>query len=109
MALVDLPSKPTSPTSLKLPPALKSQVDEVARKAGISTHAYMIQALTESVQHAVLREAFAADCAQALQEMDARGKGHELGAVRQHFSQLAAYRAGKGGKPAPLRPTNLPK
>ncbi len=69
----------------------------------------MIQALTEAVQHAALRDAFAADCAQALEDMDARGKGHELSAVRQHFSELSEYRAGRRDRPAALKATNLPK
>jgi hypothetical protein len=100
---------PLRPTSLKLPGALKSKLDEAAQKAGVSAHAYMVQALTEAVRHSDLRLAFEADCAQALDVMQVQGKGYELSAVRQHFSELAAFRAGQRTRPLPLQASDLPR
>ena len=48
------------PTSLKLPVALKSQLEVIAQNSGLSLHAFMIQTLADSVQRAHQREAFAA-------------------------------------------------
>jgi hypothetical protein len=106
--MIDL-DLPLRPTSLKLPGALKNKLDEAAKKAGVSAHAYMIQALNESVRHADLRSAFEADCAQALDLMEVRGKGYELSDVRQHFSELAAFRAGQRARPLPLQASDLPR
>lgn len=95
------------PTSLKLPASLKAQLDDAAQKSGLSVHAYMVNALADTVRRAHLREAFSLDSMNALTEMKTTGLGHELGDVRAYFSQLAAHRKGRQGKPADLRPTPL--
>jgi predicted transcriptional regulator len=95
------------PTSLKLPAGLKVQLEDVARKAGMSLHAYMVQTLADSVQRAQLREAFDRDSLHALRDMKASGSGYELADVRAHFSQLAEYRKGLGPRPPALEPTRL--
>jgi len=95
------------PTSLKLPAGLKSQLEEVAQNAGVSLHAFMLQTLADSVQRAHRREAFTLDSANALRDMKASGKGHELGDVRAYFAQLTSYRKGQQPKPPDLRPTRL--
>ena len=95
------------PTSLKLPAALKTQLENVAQKSGLSVHAYMVKALADTAQRAQLREAFSLDSMNALNEMKVSGLGHELGDVRAYFSQLAAHRKGQQPKPPDLRPTRL--
>ena len=95
------------PTSLKLPAGLKSQLEDVAKKAGLSLHAYMIQTLADSVQRAHLREVFARDSMNALHDMKASGLGHELGDVSAYFSRLAGHRKGLHPKPPSLRPKRL--
>ena len=95
------------PTTLKLPAALKTQLETVAQKSGLSVHAYMVKALADTVRRAHLREAFSLDSMNALTEMKTSGLGHELGDVRAYFSQLAAHREGRQSKPAHLSPTPL--
>lgn len=87
------------PTSLKLPAGLKAQIDDIAGREGVSAHAFMLQTLTAATQRAYLREKFQQDSADALRNLQSSGMGHELGAVRDYFSKLAAFRQGKGARP----------
>ena len=95
------------PTSLKLPATLKSQLEDVAKKAGLSLHAFMVQTLADSVRRTHLREAFVTDSMAALRDMKATGSGYELGEVRAYFSELANHRKGHQGKPKNLVPKRL--
>jgi predicted transcriptional regulator len=95
------------PTSLKLPAALKEQLEDVAQSAGMSLHAFMIQTLADSVRRTRLREAFAQDSMAALCDMKTSGLGYELSDVRAHFSQLSSYRKGLQPKPPDLLPSRL--
>jgi hypothetical protein len=108
MPVTDAIQMATKPTSLKLPADLKSQLELVAQKAGLSVHAFMLQAIANSVRSAQLRESFAEDSAAALRNMKASGDGFELGDVRNYFAQMAAHRKGQGPKPSRLSPTRLP-
>lgn len=104
-----LPPRPGAfaPTSLKLPSALKAQIDDTARKAGISPHAFMLQTLATATQQASLREQFQRDAQDAQAEMKASGLGHELSAVQDYFARLADFRAGKGRKPRKPSPKTI--
>jgi len=93
------------PTSLKLPAALKTQLEIDAQKAGISLHAFMVQTLADSVHRTRLREAFAHDSQTALSDMKASGLGYELGSVRAYFSEVSKHRKGLQSKPKSLTPT----
>jgi len=104
MATSNLASKPTS---LKLPAALKTQLEINAQNAGISLHAFMVQTLAGSVQRTRLREAFVQDSQTALDDMKASGLGYALGAVRTYFSELSKHRKGLQTKPQDLAPTPL--
>ena len=95
------------PTSLKLPAALKTQLEIDAQKAGISLHAFMVQTLAESVQRTRLREAFAQDSQAALSDMKASGLGYELGSVRAYFSEMSRHRKGLQSKPKSITPTRM--
>lgn len=95
------------PTSLKLPAALKAQLEDGAKDAGMSLHAFMVQTLADSVRRAHLRETFAQDCDTALRDMKTNGSGHELGDVRAYFSELALHRKGLRARPQELAPTRL--
>lgn len=95
------------PTSLKLPAALKVQLEDVAQKAGLSLHAFMVQTLADSVRRTHLREAFVTDSTAALRDMKASGSGYELGDVRAYFSELANHRRGQQSKPNDLVPTRF--
>ena len=97
----------SKPTSLKLPAALKTQLEMDAQKAGISLHAFMVQTLAKSVQRTRLREAFAQDSQAALSDMKASGVGYELGSVRAYFSDMSKHRKGLQTKPKALAPTRI--
>lgn len=90
---------PNKPTSLKLPAALKSELESDAERAGLSLHAHMVQTLAESVRRTRLREAFAQDTAAALADMKTSGQGYELSTVRDYFSAMALHRKGLQAKP----------
>jgi len=100
-------SAASKPTSLKLPVAIKTQLEEDAHKAGLSLHAYMVQTLADSVRRTRLCEAFTRDSISALSDMKASGLGYELGHVRAYFSDLASYRKGLQARPQDLAPTRL--
>lgn len=95
------------PTSLKLPLELKAQIDENARKAGLSSHAFMLQTLAAATEQLNLRERFQHDAQHAQAEMKASGLGHELSSVRDYFTRLADFRAGNGRKPREPAPKRI--
>lgn len=97
----------SKPTSLKLPAVLKAQLEDVAKNAGLSLHAFMVQTLADSVRRTHQREAFARDSMTALRDIKASGSGYELGDVRAYFSELASHRKGRQAKPQDLAPTRL--
>ena len=104
-----MPTTPVAshPTSLKLPAALKAQLEDVAKDAGLSLHAFMLQSLADTVRRTRQREAFALDSAAALRDMKTSGAGYELSDVRAYFSQLASHRKGQQTKPQEPVPTRL--
>ena len=105
---LDMPAVPASiPTSLKLPGALKLQLEEDAKQMGMSLHAYMVSTLADAAQRKRLRQKFAHDSADALALMKATGTGHALADVRVYFSQLKEHRQGQGAQPAPLQPKKM--
>ena len=104
MSSISIVSKPTS---LKLPVALKTQLENDAQRAGLSLHAFMVQTLADSVRRTRLREAFTQDALTALSDMKASGLGYELGDVRAYFSELVSHRKGLQAKPPALLPARL--
>jgi hypothetical protein len=101
---LDMPAVPASiPTSLKLPSALKLQLEEDAKKMGMSLHAFMLSTLADAAQRKRLRQTFAQDSADALAVMKATGTGHALEDVRVYFSQLKEHRQGQSAPLAALQ------
>ena len=97
----------TVPTSLKLPASVKHDIDEAARAAGLSTHAYMVDVLRREAERARQREQFQRDADAALREMEATGMGHDWEDVKAYFANMAEYRAGRGPRPEPLVPKKV--
>ncbi len=95
------------PTSLKLPSALKLQLEEDAKQMGMSLHAFMLSTLADAARRKRLRQTFAQDSADALADMKASGTGHALDDVRLYFSELKEHRQGKRAPPAPLQPKKM--
>ncbi|MEY3778844.1 MAG: hypothetical protein RL103_1052 [Pseudomonadota bacterium] len=103
-----MPAVPASiPTSLKLPGALKQQLEEDAKQMGMSLHAFMVSTLADAAKRKRLRQQFAQDSAEALAEMKATDTAHELTDVRVYFSQLKEHRQGNSAPPAPLYPKKM--
>ena len=90
-------------TSLKLPAELKAQIDETARKAGTTAHAYMVKALTDTAPRA---QQFQQDSLDALAEVERIGLAHTLDDVEHYFEQQTLWRKGQAAEPAkpPLKP-----
>lgn len=97
----------SKPTSLKLPAALKTQLESDAQRAGLSLHAFMVQTLADSVHRTRLRDAFMQDSLAALSDMKTSHSGYELGNVQAYFSDLASHRKGLKAKPRDLAPTRM--
>ena len=95
------------PTSLKLPASVKHDIDEAARAAGVSPHAYMVDVLRREAECARRRAQFQRDAREALDEMQATGTGHDWEDVKAYFARMAEYRAGRGAKPEPLVPKKV--
>lgn len=95
------------PTSLKLPPQVKQQIDAAARADGLSPHAYMVRVLQQEAERRQLREQFQQDALEALRELEETGLAHPWDEVRAYFRQMAEYRAGRGERPAPLAPKRV--
>jgi len=96
------------PTSLKLPAALKAQLELDAKNAGQTLHAFMVQTLADSVRQTRLRETFTQDSATALHDMKASASGYEVDDVRAYFSAMGRHRKGLQARPEGLQPTRLP-
>jgi predicted transcriptional regulator len=96
-----------STTSLKLSDELKQRAVAAAERKGVSPHAFMVQAIANSVRSVQLRESFAEDSVAALSDMKASGEGFELNDVRTYFAQMSAHRKGLVGKPAMILPKRL--
>ncbi len=97
----------SKPTSLKLPAALKTQLESDAQRAGLSLHAFMVQTLADSVHRTRLRDAFMQDSRTALSDMKTCQSGYELGNVQAYFSDQASHRKGLKAKPGDLAPTRI--
>ncbi len=88
----------TTPTTLKLPEALKDRIAPLAEADGKTAHAWMVDALERQAALAEAREAFLADAEAAAAEID---RGGALYAAEY----VAAYVLARGaGKRAPARP-----
>jgi len=79
-------------TTLKLPQDLKERIASLARDAGKSPHAYMVDALEQQALRAGQRRTFVADAATAENDALRTGKAYPAGEVHRYF---AARSAGK--------------
>ena len=91
---------PVSTTSLKLPEEIKAQATSVAKDLGISTHAFMVEAIKQASINAALRKSFMEDANNARKEVLAEGKVYEADKVFKHIKERIA------GKKSTLKATN---
>jgi predicted transcriptional regulator len=83
---------PVSTTSLKLPDEIKLQAANAAKDLGVTTHAFMVEAIKQASINAELRRSFLEDANNARNEVLQEGKVHDADKV---FKHLKARIAGK--------------
>ena len=84
-------------TSLKLPADVKKRAAAAARKRGISTHAFMVEAIDRAANAAVQRAAFVAQAKSARRSALRSGVGYEADQVHAYVKRRVA--AGKAVRP----------
>jgi len=90
-------------TSLKLPKRLKSRVERLARRAGESTHAFMVRALESQVEAEERYQSFLREGIQADEAMQQSGLGYEAGAVHAYLESRARGRKARRPRAARWR------
>ena len=80
-------------TSLKLPSELKARIQPLAKQAGVSPHAWMIQALERETAQAEARSAFMEAALQSEAETARTGKTYGASVVHAYAKRLAAREA----------------
>ncbi|NHZ99371.1 hypothetical protein [Massilia sp. CCM 8734] len=76
-----------STTSLKLSTELKERAAAAAEKLGISTHAFMIGAISQAADAAEQRAEFVAQAQAALADMRETGMGYDADDVRAYLRE----------------------
>lgn len=76
-----------STTSLKLPEELKQRAATAAQELGISTHAFMVDAIRQAADAVEQRSQFVAQSVAARAEMLQSGLGHDADEVRDYLRQ----------------------
>ncbi len=74
-----------SSTTLKLPDSLKSRIAELARAAGQSPHAFMVEAISAQTALAERRAAFLASAQAAEQEVEQYGLVYDADEVLSYM------------------------
>lgn len=93
-----------TPTTLKLPDALKARIAPLAELEGKTPHAWMVGALETQAELAEMRRAFIDDAQQSAAEVDAGGLLYAMEDVHAYILTRAAGKAAKRPKPAKTAP-----
>ena len=91
---------PVSTTSLKLTDEIKLQAANAAKDLGITTHAFMVEAIKQASINAELRRSLIEDANNARKEVLQEGKVHDAEKVFKHLKARIA------GKKSTLKATN---
>ena len=91
-----------TPTTLKVPDALRARLAAQAEAEGKSTHAYMLEALSEKADRADRRREYLAAGAAALSEYERTGIAYAMEDVEQYILGIAA-----GEKPSRPKPAKV--
>ncbi len=81
-----------STTSLKLSDELKQRAASAARELGISTHAFMVDAIRQAADSVEQRSQFLAQAQAALTAMQQRGQGYDAGDVHAYLRERLTNR-----------------
>ena len=90
-----------STTSLKLPEDVKQLAVNAAQELGISTHAFMVEAIRQAAHAAQQRSQFVAQAVAARADMQKNGTGYAADDVR-------AYLRNRLSEPGAARPEMKP-
>jgi predicted transcriptional regulator len=90
-----------SPTTLKVPRALKARITRLAKKTGRSPHAFMLEALERQTRREELVEAFVAEALAAKRAIEAGGEVYAAADVHAWLARLA--RGERSPRPKPWR------
>jgi len=88
-------------TTLKLPERLKRRIVPLAKSAGKTAHAWMVEALETHTALAENRKAFVSDALAAEKEVEHRGRVYRAEDVHRYIRARAAGRKAK--RPGPAR------
>ena len=99
-----------STTSLKLPDALKDEIQTLAALDGVSPHALMVGTLEKEVARRRLRAQFLADADAAAAEIDAGGPVYALEDVNRWIkARIHSHATGDAvAEPKPIRGREAP-
>jgi predicted DNA-binding protein len=92
-----------STTSLKLPDELKERAAAAAKRQGITTHAFMIEAIRTAATAAEDRARFIAEAKAAEKEMLKSGEGFDADEVHAYIRTRAAGQPATRPKAKPWR------
>lgn len=82
-----------STTSLKLPEDLKERAASAAQELGLSTHAFMVEAIRQATEQTEIRAQFVEQALAARAEMLESGTGYEAGDVRDYLRKRLQNKA----------------
>ncbi len=91
-------------TSLKLPDDLKARAQAAAENKGLSTHAFMVNAIEQATANSELRASFIADALAARKHMQETGIGYAAEDVHEYIRARV-----RGESPAFPKPTTWQK
>jgi predicted transcriptional regulator len=90
-------------TTLKLPDELKARIAPLARSAGKTPHAWMVEALAAQAELAEMRRSFVNDAYASAAEVDAGGPLYAMEDVQSYILARAAGKAVSRPKPIKQR------
>lgn len=92
-----------STTSLKLPPDVKARAAAAAKRRGITSHAFMVEAIAQATHFAGQRAAFVAQANAARRGMLKSGAGFSADEVHAYLRKRAAGEPARRPKARPWR------
>jgi len=72
-------------TSLKLPEDLKERAASAAQELGVSTHAFMVEAIRQATEQTEIRAQFVEEAIAARAALLESGKGYDANEVRAYL------------------------
>ena len=92
-----------SPTTIKLPAALKKRIASLVKRTGQSVHGFMLEAIAEKTEFAEKRRLFVEDALEAEREMEASGLAYDAEDVHHYLRELSQGKQPKRPRPKSWR------